>query len=452
MRTTLFCAALCCLVGMGKPIEAASPKPPNIVLIISDDQCWTDFGFMGHPVIQTPNLDRLAREGVLFRRGYVPDSLCRPSLATIITGLYPHQHKLVGNDPARPPGTTIFSARKDPKYLQLCEKMIHHIEEVPTLPRLLASKGYISLQTGKWWEGHYSRGGFTEGMTHGDPKRGGRHGDNGLKIGRKGMQPIYDFIDKAGDRPFFILYAPFLPHAPHTPSERLLKKYQAPGRPAALARYYAMCEWFDETCGQLLNYLDKKGLAENTLVIFVVDNGWIQRTPETKVPEHWKFHFAPKSKRSPYDGGLRTPIIVRWKGHLKPRECDIPVSSVDIAPTVLAAAGVAPPQHPKLPGVNLIKVAESGCRCDREAVFGEVFAHDVADINDPTASLLYRWCVTKQWKLIVPADSSKPVELYEIVTDPFEKQNVADQHPDVVKRLKKLIDQWWPATSPTAQK
>ncbi len=440
-RTVLSCVLVCVAFWTA---SATAQSPPNIVLIIGDDQAWTDFGFMGHPVVQTPNLDRLAREGVLFRRGYVPDSLCRPSLATIITGLYPHQHKLVGNDPKRPPGTTIRSARKDPKYLALCEQMIRHIEQVPTLPRLLAQKGYLSLQTGKWWEGHYSRGGFTHGMTHGDPKRGGRHGDAGLKIGREGLQPIFDFIEEAGDRPFFVWYAPFLPHEPHTPPERLLKKYTTPDRPIELAKYYAMCEWFDETCGQLLDYLDQKGLSENTLVIFVVDNGWIQRTPETKVPKGWRFHFAPKSKRSPYDGGLRTPIILRWKGHLQPGECDVPVSSVDIAPTVLAAAGIQPPKQPKLPGVNLLDVVRQGCRCDRPAVFGEIFSHDVVDLENPAASLQYRWCVSGQWKLIVPVDPKQSVELYDLQADPFETKNLADKHPDVVARLKKLLDDWWP--------
>ena len=111
-----------------------------------------------------------------------------------------------------------------------------------------------------------------------DPGRGGRHGDAGLTIGRQGMQPITDFIDLAlqENQPFFLWYAPFLPHTPHNPPERLLKKYREDGRSRFVARYYAMCEWFDETCGQLLDYLDRKKLAEDTLIVFVTDNGWIQ--------------------------------------------------------------------------------------------------------------------------------------------------------------------------------
>jgi arylsulfatase A-like enzyme len=216
-----------CFVILSFIPVAAWAKSPNVLLIISDDQTWTDFGFMGHTVIKTPHLDRLARECALFPQGYVPSSLCRPSLVTLITGLYPHQHKITGNDP--PKGTD----RKE---------MLKHIRRLPTLPRLLASKGYFSHQSGKWWEGNHKLGGFTAGMTHGDPQRRGRHGDEGLKIGREGMQPIFDFIDGCDEKPFFLWYAPFLPHTPHNPPQRLLNKYRSVDRPIELSRYYAMCE------------------------------------------------------------------------------------------------------------------------------------------------------------------------------------------------------------------
>ncbi|MCA9270978.1 MAG: sulfatase-like hydrolase/transferase, partial [Planctomycetales bacterium] len=190
---------------------AADASRPNVVMIISDDQAWTDYGFMGHPAIKTPNLDKLARESATFTRGYVPSSLCRPSLATMVTGLFPHENGITGNDP--PKGTDRML-------------MVKHIRACDTLPRLLAKRGYRSLQTGKWWEGDpVADGGFTHAMTHGDPKRGGRHGDLGLKIGREGLAPIGKFLDDCGDNPFFIWYAPFLPHSPHNPPARLLEKY-----------------------------------------------------------------------------------------------------------------------------------------------------------------------------------------------------------------------------------
>jgi len=186
-------------------------KPPNVVLIISDDQSWTDYGFMEHEAIETPNIDRLARQSRLFKRGYVPTSLCCPSLATLITGLYPHQNGITGNEPPIPSG-----GKNTDQYRSQVQECVGFIDTMPTLPMLLAKRGYVSQQSGKWWQGHYSRGGFTHGMTHGDPKRRGRHGDEGLKIGREGLQPIFDFIDDAGDKPFFVWYAPFLPHKPNT--------------------------------------------------------------------------------------------------------------------------------------------------------------------------------------------------------------------------------------------
>lgn len=428
------------LVGLGIFGSSAEAKPPNIVMIISDDQAWTDFGFMGHDAIRTPHLDRLASQSAVFPRGYVPSSLCRPSLATMITGLYPHQHKISGNDPTPPRDVPRRALRRNPDYLRECERLIARIEAVPTLPRLLAKKGYVSFQCGKWWEGHFSRGGFTAGMTHGDPSRGGRHGDEGLKIGRQGMQPIFDFIADAGDKPFFVWYAPFLPHSPHNPPQRLLDKYRAANRPIELARYYAMCEWFDETCGELLNHLDEKGLADETMVLFVTDNGWIQRTSETELPPGWPHKFAPKSKRSVYDGGIRTPIMVRWPGRVEPGRRDSLASSIDLAPTVLAAAGIEPQHSP--PGLNLLELAKQAGRPERDTLYGEIFAHDVADIDRPAASLEYRWVIEGDWKLIVPA-ANGPVELYHLKTDPHETRNVAAKNGDLVERLRQKLDAWW---------
>ncbi len=404
-------------------LALAEDRLPNVVLIISDDQAWADYGFMGHEVIQTPRLDALAREGLTWTRGYVPSSLCRPSLMTIITGLYPHQHGVSGNDPPR--GTDR-------------RQMLKFIEQAETLPKLLASKGYVSFQSGKWWEGRPQQGGFTRGMTHGDPQRGGRHGDVGLAIGRNGLQPVFDFIDQAGEQPFFVWYAPMMPHSPHNPPDRLLNKYLKEGRSPHVARYYAMCEWFDETCGQLLDYLDQKGLTDNTLVVYVTDNGWIQ-DPNSR-------NFAPRSKRSPNEGGIRTPIILRWPGKIAPGRDDVTlVSSIDLAPTVLAACGVAPPSS--LSGVNLAKLSESDAP-KRDTLYGEIFEHDVVALDDPQAGLVYRWCIEGWWKLILPKNGQNP-ELYNLKDDPWEKQNLAADHPDIVHRLSKKLDAWW-ALQPAA--
>ncbi len=424
--------------------DSGSADPPNVVLIISDDQTWTDYGFMGHPAIQTPHLDRLASEGAMYSRGYVPTALCRPSLATIATGLYAHQHGITGNDPAS-------LTDKDRA------RLISHIDAVPTLPKLLGDAGYVSFQTGKWWEGSPQRGGFTEGMTRGFPLPGGRHGDDGLKIGREGMEPIFSFIDraKAQDKPFFLWYAPFLPHSPHNPPERILKKYRQPDRPVAIAKYYAMCDWFDETCGELLDYLDDKKLSENTLVVYVCDNGWITAGPDTKLPEGWKPKFAPRSKQSPYEGGIRNPIILRWPGRTKVKADDKTlVSSIDLMPTILDACGLEAPEG--LPGLSILDNASGRGRIKRDTLFGETFAHDIADIDNPSASLRYRWCIDGRWKLLLAYDGqlgryapchewdTVPIKLYDLKADPFEKENLVDKHPKMAVRLREKMDAWWP--------
>jgi arylsulfatase A-like enzyme len=423
------------LLGFGHWTTAAAAetsslgKPPNVVLIIADDMAWTDYGFMGHPQIKTPNLDRLASQGLTFRRGYVPCSLCRPSLVSMLTGLFPHQHKITSNDPPLPKGVRNPDRERNEKFLADRERTIAHIDRAPTLPKTLGELGYVSFQTGKWWEGNFRRGGFTDGMS-----LGGRHGDKGLDIGRVTMQPMFDFIDRAAadGKPFFVWYAPMLPHTPHNPPERLLAKYESVAPTPQIAKYWAMCEWFDETCGQLLDRLDEKKLSENTIVLYVADNGWIQNPNGQQ--------YAAKSKQSPYDGGLRTPIMLRWPGKIKPQMSDALAESIDFAPTILAAAGLKPTAE--MQGINLLDAKQVAAR---QTLFGECFQHNNVDIDRPATSLRWRWCVDGDWKLIVPQPSEGgSVELYDLKKDPHETVNLADANSEVVARLKQKLDAWWP--------
>ncbi len=433
MRTV---AAVCLPLLLAAPALAADPpRPPNVVLIVSDDQAWTDYGFMGHPHVRTPNLDRLAAQSLVYTRGYVTSSVCCPSLASIITGLYPHQTKIFSNDPPKPPGKRPAELAKDETYRANRRRMVEHITEVPTIPRLLADRGYVSLQTGKWWQGSYRTGGFTHGMTHGDPDRGGRHGDAGLDIGRKTMQPVYDFVTQAqkDGKPFFVWYAPMLPHQPHNAPDRFVAHVKDRTLSPFVARYWANIEWFDETCGQLLDFLDKQGLADNTIVLYLSDNGWAQN-PTANSPQ--------RSKLTQYDAGHRTPIMVRWPGRVKPgRDEQHPVSSIDLAPTILRAAGVTPPAV--MPGVDLLDAAAVA---RRSAVFGASFLHDAVDVDDPAAGLRHRWVVAGEWKLIVPDKRQVPdgpVELYHLSTDPGETKNLAAAEPARLAELRKLLDAWW---------
>jgi arylsulfatase A-like enzyme len=424
-------ALLAATFPIGTHAQAAEAEKPNIVLILSDDQAWTDYGFMGHPAIQTPHLDKLAAESLTFRRGYVPASLCCPSLASIITGRYPHQHRVTSNDPPLPLGMKPAEFQKSPAFQAGRDVMNSYMDAMPTLPRLLSAHGYLSLQTGKWWQGSFTHGGFTHGMT-----MGGRHGDAGLDIGRKTMQPIYDFIGEAKreKKPFFVWYAPMMPHDPHTPPERILEKYKSKTPSEHVAKYWGMVEWFDETCGDLLGYLEREKLAENTIIVFLTDNGWIQDPNSAK--------YAPKSKQSQYEGGLRTPIMVRWPAKIRPAMiADTVVSSVDILPTLLDAVGIERPKD--LPGISMTDTAALAAR---KAVFGECFTHNSKDLANPSASLRWRWVIQGEWKLIVPAPQNEAdgkVELFNLKMDPTEERNVADAEKERVDAMRAVLDAWW---------
>jgi uncharacterized sulfatase len=417
-------------VLLALPAFSQAAERPNIVLVVSDDHAWSDYGFQNHPHVRTPHLDRLARESCTFTRGYVPSSLCCPSLASIITGLYPHQHKVTSNDPPLPPGTPRRGFQQTAAFRAGRDVMNAHLGAVPTMPRVLGEHGYLSLQTGKWWQGHYRHGGFTHGMTQGN-----RHGDAGLDIGRKSMQPIFDFMATARSeqKPFFVWYAPMMPHSPHTPPERLLAKYASVAPSKHEARYWAMVEWFDETVGQLLDHLDQQKLANDTVVMYVADNGWIQ-SPDNP-------QYAPKSKQSQYDGGLRTPIMIRWPGRVRPEMRDDLAISIDLMPTVLGIVGE--PTTPQMQGISLL---DDKALAARKTIYGECFTHEASDLNDPAANLRWRWMVDGDYKLIVPDRKNEPdavVELYQIKVDPHEEKNLAAEEPKRVEELRAKLDAWW---------
>ena len=426
------------LIFLSNSLCFGQAEKPNIIYILSDDQAWTDYGFMGHPHIETPNIDRLAEEGLTFTRGYVTAPLCSPSLASIITGLYPYQHGITGNDPQFTFEGERYRSDWQAARSRLYRDYLDEFQKHPTVPQLLQKLGYASFQSGKWWGGHWKEGGFTDGMTHGDPARGGRHGDEGLKIGREGMAPIFDFMDRAisEKKPFFIWYAPFLPHSPHTPPDSLLQKYLPKAPTPAVAAYWAMCEWLDITVGQLLDKVEQEGLTDNTLVVFVTDNGWIQDPDRPN-------RYAPGSKQDPQDMGIRTPIIYKWPGKITPRmDTQHLTSSIDMAVTTLAAVGLDP-----LPDMQGLNVLDAKALAKRKQIYSMDFSHDMAAVDQPEKTLESRMLIRGSWKLIVPGPAhpdNQGVLLYDILKDPMETVNLADAHPKVVKKLVATLNKWWP--------
>ena len=444
-------------------------RPPNIVMIIADDQRYSDFGFMGNSKVRTPNLDQLARDAARFPNGYVPSSVCRPSLVTLLTGLYPHQHGVHFNHP--PPGFSRLTKSQEidrAEFDRLRKPAARLILALPTLPRLLAAQGYRCFQTGKYWEGHWKNAGFTEGMTIAEPSVGRYgdkqlangdwvahgNGDHGLAIGRETMKPIEAFLDDVQQTPFFLWYAPFLPHTPHDAPEKFKRLVAAnPRIEPHEAPYYASISQFDETVGQLIRLIEQRGMMDDTLVVFVADNGW-EPDPKRfrKSSDEWDHTL--RSKRSPFDSGLRTPILIRWAGRTKVAQHAAPVSTVDLMPTLLEAVGCDEPLL-GLPGISLwpSAVGEKKLPGNRP-IFGEIYPGDASVIGDPERDLAYRWVRLGRHKLIVPWPPGKQnpwnsylkgAALYDLVRDP-EEQNDLIRDPTlsgVVHDLTDVLDQWW---------
>ncbi len=460
--------ALAALWVFGMACASASSVPPlNVVYIIPDDHTFRDFGFMGSEDALTPHMDRLAERSARFVHGYVPSSLCSPSLAVLLTGLYPHQSGLHYNHP--PPGNSAFNRMTSAtEYEAARSGAFEIIRKLPTLPRLLGERGYLSLQTGKFWEGHFSNAGFSEGMTLFKPRLGQDYGgnrrlksgalaahgngDHGLQIGRETMKPIADFLTRVTEmkKPFFIWYAPYLPHLPHDSPERYHKLHRERGAAPHRIPYLAAISQLDDTVGELMGMLETSGLTDRTLVVLCSDNGWTpSNKPSKKNPK--EFDGTKESKYSPFEDGLRTPILISLPGKVKSFTHEQPVSSVDLLPTVLEACGLAE-ANPNLPGRSLWKAALGEETLKVQPVYGEVYPGDASTLGQPERHIAYRWLRQGDYKLIVPyfQRSQEPwgsylrePALFNLRNDPEEKENLASAQPDMLQSLRQKLDAWW---------
>jgi len=418
-----------CLAGwLAATAPAAEPTKPNVILIISDDQGFTDYGFMGHKVVRTPNLDRMASQSLLYTRGYVMP-VCSPSLACLLTGKLPHANGITGNDLGKDALQAEQAAGlkgRSPLSHQLLGNSV-------ILPKALSDAGYLTFQSGKLWNVTAQEVGFTAGMTQVE----GRHGGDGLDIGRKTMKPLFDFITDAQVRkkPFFAWYAPMMPHLPHNPPKEILAHYQNKGLSPKAEKYYAMIEWFDQTCGELDNFLKKNNLTDNTVILFLADNGWDAEE-------------GSRAKLSPYELGIRTPMFVRWPGKVKPlRDEETLASIIDFVPTILKTCGVKMPSD--LPGLDLL---DRPAISARKSIQIEAYTHDIAELGKPEKSLVTQVLINGWSKLLLPgpvrpdkAYTSAPsvVELFDLKADPIEKHNLAAEQPAEVVRLKALQNAAW---------
>jgi uncharacterized sulfatase len=394
---------------------------------------------MNHAVVKSPNIDRLASQGMLYTRGYTMP-LCSPSLACLLTGKLPHQNGITGNEltAAEAPGAPVEKAKGKAKGKRGPRTPL--VQQLPgnssILPKALNDAGYLAFQTGELWNVTYKDMGFTSGMT----VKASRHGDEGLSIVRKGMTAIFDFMDTARkeQKPFFVWYAPMMPQSPHTPPAELLAHYEGKGLTPAAEKYYAMVEWFDQTCGELDDYLVKNELADNTVILYLADNGG--NANEGMGP-------TSRGKLTPYELGIRTPMFVRWPAKVKPLRDDQTFASViDFAPTILKADGVQGPAD--LPGLDLL---DSEAMTARKSIFVESYTHNIAERGAPEKCLIAQVIIDGWSKLLIPGtakDSKRTaapteVEPFDLQSDPLERNNLAPNRPEEVKRLEAIQQSAW---------
>jgi len=401
-------------------IPAAKPNRPNIVLMIGDDHGYPDFGFMGSPTIHTPNLDRLAAGGTLFTLGYTTASTCRPALLSLLTGFDMHQYFARKQE---------LIARLEAEDDSMSQSGIEHFE---TLPRILASRGYVSFQAGKYWESHFTEGGFTHGM--------GKMAE-AVTIGRETMEPVYDFIDEHLDRPFFLWFAPKLPHVPFDAPQEFFDPFKDLELPDMTRGYYANIFRFDAAVGDLVNHLEERGLREKTLIVYVVDNGW-QVEGFNQYGLRWD---GPKGKNSLYELGLRTPIIFSWSGQIPAGEVnDDPVTILDLFPTILDYAGVTDP--PTRLGFNLRPVLEGEAELPQRTLVGRMVrirTNDAAIIatGQPETAPGGFFARSRKWHFIDYDDRED--ELYDMLTDSDQEHNVFGRYPAVTAQLRSAIGSWF---------
>jgi len=437
-------------VSFAAPAETTQPAPakqPNIVFIMADDLGFADLGYRGGE-IKTPNIDKLASEGVRLESFY-GQQVCTPSRAALMTGRYPMRYGLQT--------LVIFPS---------------HTYGLPTdertLPQALKDAGYNTLMVGKWHLGHadkkywpQNRGfdyfygnvmGEVDYFTH---ERGGvidwqRNGtflkEDGYFTTLIGDEAVKLIDQQDGKTPFFLYFASLAPHAPYQAPEDYIDRYASVPDKQRRA-YDGMITALDDQVGRIVAELDKKGLRYNTIILFASDNGGATsglfaqgaRSNEERASEEGGIEQGAKApasnaplrggKGSLYEGGVRVPAFVNWPSRLKPRTVDEPLHMVDVMPTLLAlAGGKGSPDHP-FDGRDMWAVIADGAASPNEDILINVEA--------------FRGAVRKgDWKLIKIALLPGKTELFNLAKDPGETSNVAAENPEVARDLEARLLQY----------
>jgi arylsulfatase A-like enzyme len=454
-------AASATVYGCSGPARknATMNKQPNVVLILVDDLGWIDTNCYGSKFYETPNIDRLAEEGMRFTDGYAACAVCSPTRAAVMTGRYPARLGVTDWIRSRFQGGKIPDDKKNPieyvggrnrKLLCPPNALWMELDEI-TVAEALKPAGYTSCHIGKWHLGaddwYPDRQGFDlniGGCDFGQPPsyfdpyfRKGQgsiptlapRDENEYLTDREADEAV-GFIRQHKDKPFFLYMAHYAVHTPIQGKKDLIEKYKAKTpTDQKNPTYAAMVESMDDAVGRIMDVLDELDLRDNTLVIFTSDNGGLIG-PTSNKPLR-------SGKGFPYEGGIREPVIVRWPKVVKAgtisRE---PVTSVDYLPTICEAAGVSPPSDRDIDGISLLAHLKSDGRSklDREAIYWH-FPHYRGSV------VPYSIIRAGDWKLIKRYEG-KTFELFNLKDDLSETKELSKEMPDKVRELDTMLTEW----------
>ena len=443
-RTSLGFAAMA-LTSCMSPAHAPAKKP-NLLYINIDDLGWSDLSFMESPYYDTPNIDRLAKEGVVFSQAYAPAANCAPSRACCMSGQYTPRHGIY---------TVNHSDRGPARHRKLIPVKNTTVlpDKTITMAEALKAGGYATCFIGKW---HLGQDPCTQGFDHniagshnGHPKSYfSPYQNKYLTDGPKGQYLTDRLTDEAmrfldqrdTDKPFFMYLAFYTVHTPLQAKKETIQRYQQKkGNPQHNnPKYAAMIKHLDDNIGWLLKKLEASGLRDNTLVLFTSDNGGLY-----SVSRQWPLRAG---KGSYYEGGIRVPMVVYWPGRTTAGQtCDVPVSGIDFYPTFLEVAGLTKPEGIVLDGVSLMPlITGRGTIHDRPLFWhfpiylqgGNTETQDTIFRTRPGSAVRYG-----DWKLIEYFEKSE-LELYNLNKDVGERQNLAAQRPQKTNELLTMLRAW----------
>ena len=424
--------------------RAADDDRPNIVLFYVDDWGWTDGGFLGSAYYETPHMDRLAAEGMLFTDAYSAGPNCAPSRASLMSGQYTPRHGVftVGS-PAR-------GKSKNRKLIPV-ENRTDLREDIVTLAEALREAGYATASVGKWHLGNDPRtqgfdvnaGGNATGSPRGDhfsPYKNGQlaDGPEGEYLTDRLTDEALAFIEGHADEPFFLYFPHYAVHTPIQCKDEHEAKYAAkePSAEHRNAKYAGMIESTDESLGRVLAKLEELGLARNTVVVLHSDNGG-HGTVTSNAPLRG-------SKGMLYEGGIRVPLVLRWPGRIEEgARCSVPVHGVDFYPTFLELAGASPPANQPLDGRSLVPLFDGAGKLDREALFWHFPAYLEAyrGMEGPWRTTPAGAVRRGDLKLIELFEDGR-LELYDLAADPGEAHDLSGSRPEDACELHDLLRAW----------